>query len=833
MRICTKVLKIRDGGGYFALETDAAEIRIFFLTDEIIRIRVGFDGDFAERSYTLVMTAWDDAMDEFMRHERTRVAPAEARLTDSDTAAVIQGRKLRVVVEKEPLRICVYDEDGTLLHADIAGRAYLEDSNLRRIHTCEISEEDGFYGFGEKAGPLNKAKEFLTMNPGDALGYDPCKSDSLYKHIPFYIRLSRTTHKAVGYFYHNMYQCDFDLGREHSNYWKRHSRYRTDGGDIDLFLIAGPSVRSVVERYTDLTGKSVMLPEYALGYLGSSMYYPELPQDSDDAIIGFTDIAHEEGIPLDGFMLSSGYCTVRTDKGLKRCVFTWNRKRFKNPEDFFRTMRERGVQVSPNVKPGFLLAHPMREMLERQNFFIRNADGTGPAVGDWWGGRGEFADFTNPETRRLWKELLKEHVLQYGTPCVWNDNCEYDSIVDRDSFCDYDGAGGTLAGLKPVMSNLMCRVADEAVREQFPDERPFVMCRSGFSGIQRYAQTWAGDNYTSWDSLRWNIATMLGMGLSGVANQGCDIGGFAGPAPGEELFVRWVQNGVFQPRFSIHSANYDNSVTEPWMYSGTKNLVREAIRFRYRLMPYLYSLMQRAHETGLPIMEPMCSAFQNDPTCYDECIDFMLGDSLLVANVVEPGARTRRVYLPEGADFYDFRTRRRYEGGQTVEFPVGLDTFPLLLKSGAVLPMADHDRMNLQHEPLTGLRVLIVPDRAGAFCLYEDDGVTCAYERGVYRKTLISVEPGEVVSIHLEHEGSYSSTLQRMEFDVVCKDKAPLSVRLSDRPLKHFLSRKAFEQAVEGWYYSQTLHSVQVRFPAASDDACIEVSFRDADFLSM
>ena len=833
MRICTKALAVRDCGGYFSVETDAAELRIWFLTDEILRIRAGFDGDFAERSYTLVMTAWDDAMDELLKGERTRVVPAAARLTDSDGTAVLQGRRLRVEVEKDPLRICVYDEDGSLLHADIAGRAYLEDSNLRRIHTCEIAEDDGFYGFGEKAGALNKAKEFLTMNPGDALGYDPCKSDSLYKHIPFYIRLNRATRKAVGYFYHNMYQCDFDLGREHSNYWKRHSRYRTDGGDIDLFFIAGPSVRSVVERYTDLTGKSAMLPEYALGYLGSSMYYPELPKDSDDAIVGFADLAREEGIPLDGFMLSSGYCTVRTEAGLKRCVFTWNRQRFKDPAAFFRKMRERGVPVSPNVKPGFLLTHPMRSELEKQRFFIRNADGTAPAVGDWWGGRGEFVDLTSPEARRIWKDLLKEHVLRYGTPCVWNDNCEYDSIVDRDSLCDYDGTGGTLAGLKPVMSNLMCRVACEAVHEQFPDERPFIMCRSGFSGIQRYAQTWAGDNYTSWDSLRWNIATMLGMSLSGVANQGCDIGGFAGPAPGEELFVRWVQNGVFQPRFSIHSANYDNSVTEPWMYSGTKDLVREAIRFRYRLMPYLYSLMERAHETGLPIMEPMCSAFQNDPACYDECVDFMLGDSLLVANVVEPGARTRRVYLPQGADFYDFRTRRRYAGGRTVEFPVELGTFPLLLKSGAVLPMADHDRMNLQRDPLTGLRIVIVPDRAGEFCLYEDDGVTCAFRRGAYLKTHISVEPGETVNIRLTREGSYPGTVRRMWLDIVCPDRAPLSVRMGERSLPHLLSRRAFEQAEEGWYYSQTLHSVQARFPAPAGDACLAVSFSDADFLSM
>lgn len=146
----------------------------------------------------------------------------------------------------------------------------------------------------------------MNMSPKDAMGYNPKETDSLYKHIPFYIKLNREHKKAVGYFYHNTYECDFDMGKEKSNYWKMHSRYRADGGDIDLFLIAGPSMRQVVERYTDLTGKSAMLPRYALGYLGSSMYYPELEKDCDDAILEFIDTTKEELIPVDGFQLSSG-----------------------------------------------------------------------------------------------------------------------------------------------------------------------------------------------------------------------------------------------------------------------------------------------------------------------------------------------------------------------------------------------------------------------------------------------------------------------------------------------------------------------------------------------
>ena len=709
--------------------TNSVEIRILFLTDSILRIRAGFDGDFAEESYSLVMTAWEDRMDDFLKGRRTRVEAADAVLSDGDREAVIEGRILKVVVEKEPFRICVYDKEGTLLHADIVDLAYMEDSNHRRIHTSEISPEDCFYGFGEKSGSFNKAQKFMSMSPKDAMGYNPRETDSLYKHIPFYIKLNRGTRKAVGYFYHNTCECDFDMGREKSNYWKPHSRYRTDGGDIDLFLIAGPSVRQVVERYTDLTGKSAMLPRYALGYLGSSMYYPELDKDCDDAILDFIDTTREEKIPVDGFQLSSGYCTVETDKGIKRCVFTWNKKRFKDPREFFAQMEKRGVTVSPNVKPGILLIHPRLDEMKAKGMFIKASGSDEPGIGTWWGGKGVFADFTNPSTRTYWKEMLKENVLEYGTSSVWNDNCEYDSLVDKDCRCDFEGKGGTIGQLKSVMSNIMCHITDEAIHETFTNTRPYIVCRSGHCGIQRYAQTWAGDNLTCWDSLKYNIATILGMSLSGVANQGCDIGGFYGPSPEAELMVRWIQNGIFQPRFSIHSTNTDNTVTEPWMYGDCTDYIREAIGLRYQLSPYLYSLMERAHETGLPIMEPMCSAFQEDVKCYEEGVDFMLGDSLLVANVVEKGAVSRKVYLPEGETFYDFYTRSAYEGGRTVELPVDLGSIPLFVRSGAIIPMAEDRLDNLKTQQAEHLRILCAADRDGRFELYEDDGISMDYER--------------------------------------------------------------------------------------------------------
>ena len=833
MKVCTNAYTVAKKDSYFSVMTNSVEIRILFLTDSILRIRAGFDGDFAEESYSLVMTAWEDRMDDFLKGRRTRVEAADAVLSDGDREAVIEGRILKVVVEKDPFRICVYDKEGTLLHADIVDLAYMEDSNHRRIHTSEISPEDCFYGFGEKSGSFNKAQKFMSMSPKDAMGYNPRETDSLYKHIPFYIKLNRGTRKAVGYFYHNTCECDFDMGREKSNYWKPHSRYRTDGGDIDLFLIAGPSVRQVVERYTDLTGKSVMLPRYALGYLGSSMYYPELDNDCDDAILDFIDTTREEKIPVDGFQLSSGYCTVETDKGIKRCVFTWNKKRFKDPREFFAQMEKRGVTVSPNVKPGILLIHPKLDEMKAKGMFIKASGSDEPGIGTWWGGKGVFADFTNPSTRTYWKEMLKENVLEYGTSSVWNDNCEYDSLVDKDCRCDFEGKGGTIGQLKSVMSNIMCHITDEAIHETFTNTRPYIVCRSGHCGIQRYAQTWAGDNLTCWDSLKYNIATILGMSLSGVANQGCDIGGFYGPSPEAELMVRWIQNGIFQPRFSIHSTNTDNTVTEPWMYGDCTDYIREAIGLRYQLSPYLYSLMERAHETGLPIMEPMCSAFQEDVNCYEEGVDFMLGDSLLVANVVEKGAVSRKVYLPEGETFYDFYTRAAYEGGRTVELPVDLGSIPLFVRSGAIIPMAEDRLDNLKTQQAEHLRILCAADRDGRFELYEDDGISMDYEKGGCLKTSITMTAGERTVLDFHQEGHYETAVKTLYLDMIHREKAPYWVKADGETIPHFLHMRKFEDADCGWYYSQRLKSVQIKYPNPKKDYQVIVSFEQFDLIGM
>ena len=830
MYLCKQIQSMERLDGAFLFHTNCADIKVCFVTDEIVRVRVAFDRELAEESYILSTTAWEDRLDGLFAAERTRVQPVTPDVTVTDAAITFETAAVRLVAERDPLCFKLYDKEGTLLHSDLAGAPYILDSNRRVTHYSAMAEEDCFYGFGEKTGLLNKNKRFLRERATDAMGYDAEKMDTLYKHIPFYIQLSRATRKAVGVFYNNFYESVFNMGCEKSNYWPRYSYWQADGGDIDLFLIAGGSIRRVVDNYTLLTGRPALLPKRALGYQGSSMYYPELEKDSDDAVLNFIDTIKEEGFPIDGFHLSSGYASQNG----KRCFFTWNTDRFKDPRAYFAAMNEKGAQNVPNVKPGILLCHPRFDEFNARNVFVRDAEQDTYAVGKWWGGDGAFWDYTSPDGRQAWKDFLTEALIDVGTDSIWDDNCEYDSLQDKDARCCFDGKGGTIAQLKPIMSTLMCKMSAEAVVDHNPKARPYIVCRSGSAGIQKYAQTWCGDNYTSWKTLRYNIPIITGMGLSGQPNEGADIGGFYGPAPEEELFVRWVQNGIFQARFSIHSASNDNTVTEPWMYRGSAGLIRDAILLRYRFTPYLYSAEYEASRTGAPIMRPLVYEFQDDPNVYDESFEFLFGRDILVANVLEPGARTWKVYLPAGTRWYDWNNNFAcYEGGQTIEIPVEISTIPLFLREGAIVPKAANQLMSMANDHMTSLHLTLVPGAGSTYTLYDDDGVTNDFKDGVCRKTRITMTGSSVVKVAFAAEGSYTDFVEDVTVEMVRKDRSPFWVALDGRKLEHYLNRRKFDAAAEGWYYSQTKRAVLVKYANPRKDATLTVSFEDFDLIGM
>ena len=813
---------------------DTADMRLVFLSDDVIRVRVSFSRDMPEASYALVTTAWEDRLDPLFVGERQRIVALDVSCEESERELCFSTAALKLVLKKNPVSLSLCTLDGCCIYRDLPERAFEKDHLGRLSHySCMDREHDHFFGFGEKTGHLDKKGRRMRMSPKDAIGHDPENGDPMYKHIPFYIRLNEEKLHALGLFYHNSHDCVFDMGQEISGYWERYCYYQVDGGDIDLFFINGPSVKDVISRYTWLTGRSILPTKQSLGYCASTMYYAELEENCDEEIYKVIDKHLQEDIYIDNFWLASGYTTGEEDR--LRYTFHWNRRRFPDPEGFFARMNEKGINVITNLKPGVLKRHPYAECYAQRDAFIKTADGSDDYYGRWWGGAGRFVDFTNPRGREAWKTLLIENVLSKGAKTVWNDNCEMDGIEDRDAQCDFEGMKGSMAELKIIHSNMMAYVGKQALAEVYPNERPYIINRAGFAGIQRYAQVWGGDNLTDWRTLKFNIATILGMGLSGCANMGCDIGGFTGGAPEGELLLRWLQSGVFQPRFTLNSANTDNTVTQPWMYEENLPAVREAFALRYRMLPYLYSMMYEASVSGMPVMRPLFLEFPEDKNCYtDRHMSFMFGPAVLVANVVEKGAKTREVYLPTGCKWYDMNDcLREYAGGQTIEVPVSLSTIPMFLRGSAVF-MTSEDVTHILRDTMRQLDLLVAAESDCEIVFYDDDGHSEDYQRGVYAKTTIAVKAGDRTEISFRREGSYPTTVQRLTMKLVSKAKGAYWVSVDGKKLPRYLVRDNWEEAAEGWYYNLSDRTVWVKCALPAKEAfTLTVSTEKFDLIGM
>ncbi len=823
--------EIRNKDNFLKIETEGALFQVYLLDENIIRIRATFNKNFSpEASYALVKTAWSDATDELMKDERTHVKPIKIHLIENKDRYSVSTGKLILNIFKNPFSFQITDMNGNVLHQDLPKRSFLQDELGRSYHYSSMGDHNYFYGFGEKSGELNKFKRRMRMHNTDSLGWNAAKTDPLYKMIPFYIDFNGENGIASGVFYNNSFDSLFDIDCEHSNYWKRFSYFECDGGDIDFFFIGGPKIKDVVEHYTDLTGKTAMMPIASLGYMGSTMYYTELDENSDEAILNFVDTCKKNNIPCDGFFLSSGYTSGDNQK---RYVFNWNKKRFPKPKVFIEELKKRGVLLAPNVKPGLLNTHPLTSEFQQKNAFIKNSDGTKDQVDQYWGGAAHFVDFTSENGRAEWSKHLTESLLSMGISTIWNDNNEYE-IADNDAIVSMEGLQNKIGAVKPLMSTLMAKTAKDAMHKYSPDTRPYIINRAGFAGIQRYAQTWAGDNRTSWNNLKYNIPTILGMGLSGVANQGCDIGGFDGPAPDPELFVRWVQNGIFQPRFSIHSSNSDNTVTEPWMYPDYTKYIQEAIKLRYRLIPYFYSLLHEASTKGYPIMRPLVYEFQDDPKVAEESFEFMLGSSLLIANVVEKKATKKKIYLPAGSNWFDMNTSEYYLGGQTIEIPVTLESIPMFLRTGGIIPEYPN-LMNIHNDNIDHLKLFIEPSTVSEFRLYEDDGKTMRYKNGEYLETLIKVSPSnDNLIITMSSVGNFESTIKNIDLSICCDDIVPLTISIDSKQVPKFLNLEKFQLTNCGWFFDGEKKQVIVRYlNSDKSEYNIVLNYKVKDLISL
>ncbi|MEZ5647377.1 MAG: glycoside hydrolase family 31 protein [Alphaproteobacteria bacterium] len=645
------------------------------------------------------------------------------RITSGDTRLTVLDDPVRMIVEQRR------DGKWYVVLADRESGAYVRYDNDRKIrHYQNRDPGDQYFGLGDKSGPLNRHGRRFRLLQLDALGYDAEQSDPLYKHVPFF--MVREPEGAVtGLFSDSLVPMTADLGCERSNYHGLYRYMEAEEQGLDFYILLGPRIQDVTRHFATLTGLPHFHPRWSFGFAFTSMHHADHPQ-AQQKISDFADRCRAEDIPISSIHFGSGY----SSRGKRRYVFTWNQDKFPDAPALFKKLKAMHLYTVANLKPVLIDDHPGYSARAAAKGFITDQQDQ-PVLEQFWDGHGSFLDFTNRATIDWWRERLSSQVLDVGFDAGWNDNNEYEVWRDG-AACRGFGAEVPAATIRPLQAVLMTRATFEETQARMPGQRPFTITRAGCVGLQRYAETWSGDNFTSWHNLKWNLRNGLSMALSGFSKVGHDIGGFAGPQADAELLCRWVEMMALHPRAVMNSWKPDvGEATEPWTHPSVTDAVRQALRLRYQFLPYMYSLAWQASQTGDPIIRPLFYDFDTDPRAYEEHDSFMLGPHVLVAPVVTQGATDCSVYLPVGPEAWvDYATGASHPSGSTVIVSAPLGRVPVFIRTGAALMLAKDIPATLPHDASARLLYVTPGPRSGQGSghHFEDDGLTWNYRHGQY-----------------------------------------------------------------------------------------------------
>lgn len=634
----------------------------------------------------------------------------------------------------------------------------------------ELAPGETLFGFGETNGPLNQRGQRRELWNIDVLGHAPAIHPGLrsqYASIPLMISLREG--RAAAIFWDNPARQVWDL--EHRELGV--GQVSADHGDLNLYLLLGPTLAGILERYTQLTGRMPLPPRWALGYHQSRYSY-----ESRARVEAIAREFRRRRIPCDAL-----YLDIHHQHGYR--VFTFG-KQFPAASGMIRWLAKRGFKVVAIVDPG-VKEDPRFGVFRRgveRDVFVKAPDGREDCRGEVWPGPARFPDFLQADVRAWWGE--EQMVLSNtGVAGFWNDMNEPANFARPDKTLDPACRHQTRHGPRQhaEVHNLygleMARASRDGALRACPNERPFVITRAGWAGIQRHAAVWTGDNSSSWEHLADSLRCLLNLGLSGVAFCGSDVGGFLDNCP-PELLVRWTQMAALTPFFRNHT-NLDTRDQEPWAFGPEiESICRRYITLRYQLLPYLYGLFVEAARTGAPIMRPLAWHFQNDPTAVACADQFLLGPSLLVAPVLQAGARTRLVYLPAG-NWHDFWTGEAFHGRQPIIAEAGLDHLPLFVRAGSIIPFSEGQQSIPNHDPRE-IVLHLWPGAPGEWLAYSDDGRTLDYEKGRSSERRLQHQPtargGRLLFDALQ--GSYRSRIRQWR----------VVLRTQHRPVRAWLGRE-------------------------------------------
>lgn len=707
------------------------ELVVRVITPEIIRLTYFLEGD--------VRSDFSYAIDSDFQPPETKY-----RLEEQKKQYLIETEALQVTVRKKQLLVDFYDNDGNVLCEDEDGfcrRETLMEGISELKVTKKAPRSVQYFGLGDKAVDTNLRGRAYENWVTDSYAYKR-GDDPLYRSIPFYLALMED--RGYGIFMDNTYRTRFSFDRKKD----RVSSFTAQGGVMNYYFIYGPELSTVTERYTRLTGIPEMPPMWALGYHQCRWsYYPEA------RVRELAKTFREKQIPCDALYLDIDYMDEY------RC-FTWNKELFPDPKRMIADLREEGFKTVVMIDPGIKVDndyHVYKQGIENK-YFCKRPDGE-LVIAPVWPPKCAFPDFTDPKVRDWWGDLYQPLMEDLDLGGIWNDMNEPAVFeVKRKTFPndirhDYDGHPCSHKKAHNIYGMQMARASLGGIKKHKPEKRPFLLTRANFSGGQRYAALWTGDNIASWDHLKLANEQCQRLSISGYSFVGSDVGGFV-KNPDGELMCRWMQLGVFHPLFRNHTMGYNvdgaaavkkdqielqkrktDNDQEPWVF-GDKftSINRETINLRYRLLGYLYTAFWKYIQHGTPILQPLAFVDKSDPVKITPNDAFLFGENILVAPVLNEGKTEVQSYLPKG-NWYHFRDETIHEGGETKTFEAPLEHIPFLVREGTVLPLREVMQHTGEKQPETLRLNVYHTSGAKKSSLYEDAEEGWEYKNNEYRFT--------------------------------------------------------------------------------------------------
>lgn len=741
-----------------------ARLRLDALSDAVLRLRLVAPG--GARAHDASYALDPDAV---------WTGPTAWSVTLDDAGLRIETGELVATSARDACRLRVETLGGATLLRETSGASWHEG---RWAHGVALGTDDRLLGLGDKALTVDRRGVAVEMWNTDAYQYQR-GTDPLYKSVPFVLRLAEAG--AVGLFYDSVPRTRIDLGAADATELRAEAE-----GTLDLYVLAPPADTpeplAVTRQLARLTGRTPMLPRWALGYHQCRYSYLNADEIREVA----REFRHRR-IPCDTL-----YFDIHYMDGYR--VFTWDREAFPDPEGLLADLKDDGFTAVVIVDPGVKADDPEYAVYQQGaelDAYLRYPDGE-LALGHVWPGLCAFPDFTRADVRAWWGQLHAGLVAQ-GVDGVWNDMNEpaVFEVEHVDGSMDSEGSAGTLPDdvrfadegrgashreVHNVYGMQMQRATQEGLARVAPERRPFTITRAAYAGAQRFGTGWTGDNSATWDHLRLAVSTVLSLGVSGMPFTGADVGGFSGTPTGE-LLARWTQLGAFTPLFRNHSA-IDTPRQEPWLFGDeVERVCRQAIELRYRLLPVLYTALYQAATDGTPILRPLALVHPTDPTVrHTSPLGFYCGPDLLVQPVVQEGQTEREVYLPENpGGWVDFQTGERYEGRSTIWTETPLDRIPLFLRAGAVVPLAPVRQHTQEAVDRLELHVVAAPGTHTSR-LFDDAGDGHGYRDGdAWDGRLTLHDDGARLTLTTTVEGTFVPTWETWDLVVHGLDGLPSS----------------------------------------------------------